>query len=60
MQALVLLSLLVLAHAAPVVEYARPVNQDCLSTPSGEVSLFPKEFMIAGEVSPKEGSTQVR
>jgi hypothetical protein len=60
MQTLVLLSLAVLAHAAPSVDYVRPINQDCLPTPAGDASLFPKEFMVAGEVSPKEKFTQVR
>lgn len=60
MQGVILLSLLVLAHAAPAVEYVRPIDQDCVSTAPGDVSLFPKEFMVAGEVSPKESSTEVR
>jgi hypothetical protein len=60
MQTLVLLSLIALAKAAATVDYVRPINQDCVSTASGDVSLFPKQFMVAGEVSPKESSTEVR
>jgi len=60
MQTLVLLSIAVMARAALAVDYVRPINQDCLSLPSGDVSLFPTEFMITGEVIPMDSYTEVR
>lgn len=60
MQTLVLVSIVLLAHAASAVDYVRPINQDCLSGSSGDVSLFPTEFMATGEVIPKDSYTEVR
>lgn len=59
MRAFILLALLASASAVAQAQYVRPTNSDCVSAPSGDVSLFPKEYMVAGDVTQQPFFTEV-
>ena len=59
MQAYILLALLAVASTATQAQYVRPINADCVASPSGDASLFPKEYMLAGDVTQQPFYTQV-
>ena len=59
MQGLFFFTLLAVAATVSANEYVRPTNSDCVSISSGDVSLFPKEFMATGQVTDKEAATEV-